>query len=92
MLNRATVKYALELGYMKIQAKDVPKDDLAQLIDWLPSAEGTNDAWINAARCPVKLREVKLDGAAAHVHDVRRHQRSQSRADGRSRRASRATR
>ncbi len=35
-LNRATVKYALELGYMKIQAKDVPKDELAQLIDWLP--------------------------------------------------------
>lgn len=62
-LNRATVKYALELGYMKIQAKDVPKDDLAQLVDWIPSAEGTNDSWINAARCPVKSREVRLDGA-----------------------------
>lgn len=62
MLNRATVKYALELGYMKIQAKDVPKADLAELINWLPSAEGTNDAWVNEARCPVKLREVKLDG------------------------------
>ncbi len=62
-LNRATVKYALELGYMKIQSKDVPKADLAQLIDWLPSADSTNDNWINAARCPVKVREVKLDGA-----------------------------
>ena len=62
-LNRATVKYALELGYMKIQAKDVPADDLAQLIDWLPKSEGSNDAWINAARCPVKSREVRLDGA-----------------------------
>lgn len=62
-LNRATVKYALELGYMKIQAKDVPKEELAELIDWLPSSEGTNDDWINAARCPVKVREVKLDGA-----------------------------
>ena len=61
-LNRATVKYALELGYMKIQAKDVPKDDLAQLINWLPGAEGTNDEWVSQARCPVKLREVKLDG------------------------------
>jgi len=61
-LNRATVKYALELGYMKIQAKNVPKDELAQLIDWLPSADGTNDDWVNAARCPVKLREVKLHG------------------------------
>ena len=62
-LNRATVKYALELGYMKIQAKDVPKEELAQLIEWLPSAEGTNDNWISAARCPTKIREVRLAGA-----------------------------
>ena len=62
-LNRATVKYALELGYMKIQAKDVPKEELAQLINWLPTSEGNNDAWINAARCPVKTREVRLNGA-----------------------------
>ena len=61
-LNRATVKYALELGYMKIQAKDVPKAELAELIDWLPSAEGTNDDWITAARCPTKIREVRLTG------------------------------
>ena len=59
-LPRATVKYALELGYMKIQAKDVPKDELAQLISWLPKDEGSVDSWINAARCPVKVREVKL--------------------------------
>lgn len=62
-LNRATVKYALELGYMKIQAKDVPADDLAQLIDWVPASEGSNDTWIEAARCPVKSREVRLDKA-----------------------------
>ena len=62
-LNRATVKYALELGYMKIQAKDVPKEELAQLINWLPSAEGTNDDWIKAARCPTKIREVRLTNA-----------------------------
>ncbi len=59
-LPRPTVKYALELGYMKIQAKDVPKDELAQLISWLPKDEGSVDSWINAARCPVKVREVKL--------------------------------
>jgi len=60
-LPRATVKYALELGYMKIQAKDVPKDELAQLVSWLPKDEGSVDSWINAARCPVKVREVKLN-------------------------------
>jgi polyvinyl alcohol dehydrogenase (cytochrome) len=60
-LPRATVKYALELGYMKIQAKDVPKPELAQLIEWLPKDEGSVDSWISAARCPVKMREVKLN-------------------------------
>ena len=59
-LPRATVKYALELGYMKIQAKDVPKPELAQLIEWLPESEGSVDSWTGAARCPVKVREVKL--------------------------------
>ncbi len=63
-LNRATVKYALELGYMKLQAQDVPKKELAELINWLPESEGSNDAWVNSARCPVKVREVKLEGAS----------------------------
>jgi polyvinyl alcohol dehydrogenase (cytochrome) len=62
-LNRATVRYALELGYMQQQAKNVPKEELEQLIDWLPAAEAENDAWVEAARCPIKLRRVKLDGA-----------------------------
>lgn len=38
-LNRATVKDALELGYMKLQAQDVPKKELAELINWLPESE-----------------------------------------------------
>lgn len=62
-LNRATVRYALELGYMSQQSKNVPKGDLEQLVDWIPNAEGTNDAWIQKASCPIKLRPVRLDGA-----------------------------
>ncbi len=65
-LNRSTVKYALELGYMKQQAKNVPKEELAQLIEWIPSADSTNDAWVKTAGCPIKLRQVHLDGAARH--------------------------
>src|SRR5689334_15630993 len=42
-LNRSTVKYALEYGYMSQEAKKVPKEELAQLIDWIPSADSTND-------------------------------------------------
>lgn len=62
-LNRATVRYALELGYMKQQAKNVPKEELAQLIDWIPRNEGSADAWTEAARCPIKLRRVVLKDA-----------------------------
>ncbi len=63
MLNRSTVKYALELGYMSQEAKNVPKEELAQLIAWIPNGEDANDAWLQSARCPVKIREVKLEGA-----------------------------
>lgn len=63
-LNEGTVRYALELGYMKQQASKVPKEELAQLIAWLPGAAKTNDDWINEARCPIKLRQVKLETAA----------------------------
>jgi polyvinyl alcohol dehydrogenase (cytochrome) len=65
-LNRSTVKYALELGYMKQQTKNVPKEELAQLIEWIPGADSTNDAWVRKAGCPIKLRQVHLDGAARH--------------------------
>jgi polyvinyl alcohol dehydrogenase (cytochrome) len=62
-LNRSTVQYALEYGYMSQQAKNVPKEELAQLIDWIPSASGENDDWVNTARCPVKVRQVHLESA-----------------------------
>jgi polyvinyl alcohol dehydrogenase (cytochrome) len=62
-LNRGTVRYALELGYMSQQSKDVPKEELEQLIDWLPRSDSVNDQWVEKARCPIKLRKVVLDGA-----------------------------
>lgn len=62
-LNKATVRYALELGYMKYQSRDVPKDELEQLIAWLPRNEAANDAWVEDARCSIKRRRVNLDGA-----------------------------
>jgi polyvinyl alcohol dehydrogenase (cytochrome) len=62
-LNRATVEYTLTLGYMSQQAKDVPKEELAQLIDWIPRNGASNDAWVEKAKCPIKLRNVVLEGA-----------------------------
>ncbi|MBI1360819.1 MAG: PQQ-binding-like beta-propeller repeat protein [Alphaproteobacteria bacterium] len=62
-LNRATVKYALELGYMQQQAKHLTDEERAQVIDWLPENEGASDDWVEKTRCPIKLRRVHLDGA-----------------------------
>lgn len=62
-LNQATIRYALELGYMKYQARDVPKDELEQLIDWLPQGEAEDDGWVKSASCPIKRRRVILEGA-----------------------------
>lgn len=66
-LNQATIRYALELGYMRYQSRDVPKDDLEQLIDWLPRNEAANDAWVEDARCPIKRRRVTLADAPRTV-------------------------
>jgi polyvinyl alcohol dehydrogenase (cytochrome) len=63
-LNRSTVKYALELGYMQQQARNLTPEERAELIDWLPRDEGKADEWVAKARCPVKLRKVNLDNAA----------------------------
>ncbi|MDZ4760745.1 MAG: PQQ-binding-like beta-propeller repeat protein [Alphaproteobacteria bacterium] len=63
-LNRASVRYTLELGYMQQQARNVPPEELAELIAWLPRDEQRSDDWIEAARCPIKTRRVRLDGAA----------------------------
>jgi polyvinyl alcohol dehydrogenase (cytochrome) len=62
-LNRAHVNYTLTYGYMKREAQNVPKEDLAQLIDWLPQNEEAGDAWVDEARCPIKRRRVRLDAS-----------------------------
>jgi polyvinyl alcohol dehydrogenase (cytochrome) len=62
-LNRSTVKYTLELGYMQQQAKNLTPEERAEVIDWLPRDDGKADEWIAKARCPIKLRKVNLEGA-----------------------------
>ena len=66
-LNRSTVKYTLELGYMQQQAKNLTPEERAEVIDWLPRDDGKADEWIAKARCPIKLRKVNLDGAPRTV-------------------------
>ncbi|HVY90039.1 MAG TPA: PQQ-binding-like beta-propeller repeat protein [Hyphomonadaceae bacterium] len=60
-LNKATIRYALELGYMQQQAKNLTADERTQVIDWLPRNDGNNDDWVKTAACQIKLRKVNLD-------------------------------
>lgn len=62
-LNSGTIRYSLERGYMKYEARNVPTDELEQLIQWLPEDETTNDAWVEESRCPIKQRRVNLENA-----------------------------
>ncbi len=48
---RTTVEYAINLGYMKLQAKNLSAEERRQLLDWLSQDQEDNDAWIAGAMC-----------------------------------------
>jgi polyvinyl alcohol dehydrogenase (cytochrome) len=50
-LNRATVAYAIDIGYMKIQAKDLKPQERTQLLDWLALGQTDSSAWLARAKC-----------------------------------------
>jgi polyvinyl alcohol dehydrogenase (cytochrome) len=59
-LSKANIKYTVELGYMRQYAKDIPKDQLAQLVDWLPKDQVDASAWRAKAACPAGKAAVNL--------------------------------
>jgi polyvinyl alcohol dehydrogenase (cytochrome) len=64
-LNRATVEYAISVGYMKIQAKDLNPTERAQLVDWLAVDQSNHNEWIARARCSGK--EASVDPSARPI-------------------------
>lgn len=62
-LSKANIKYTVELGYMRQYAKGIPKDQLAQLVDWLPQSQAGEGDWTTKAACPTNKRAVNLKGA-----------------------------
>jgi polyvinyl alcohol dehydrogenase (cytochrome) len=50
-LNRSMVEYAINIGYMKIQAKDLNATERTQLLDWLSSGQSNSSAWVEGAKC-----------------------------------------
>ena len=59
-LSKANIKYTVELGYMRQYAKPIPKDELAQLVDWLPKDQADASAWTQRAMCPTDRRDIDL--------------------------------
>ena len=48
---RTTVEYAINVGYMKLQAQHLSAEQRTQLLDWLSQGQEDNDAWLEAAMC-----------------------------------------
>jgi polyvinyl alcohol dehydrogenase (cytochrome) len=64
-LNRATVEYAINIGYMKIQAQDLSSTERVQLVDWLALEQRHNSDWLSRARCSGK--EASIDVSAKPI-------------------------
>lgn len=48
---RTTVAYAINIGYMKLQAKHLNNNEREQLLDWLALGQEEDPAWLNTALC-----------------------------------------
>ncbi len=50
-LNSSTVEYAINIGYMKIQAKNLNAEERVQLVEWLALGQEDTNAWLETAMC-----------------------------------------
>ncbi|MBC7984496.1 MAG: PQQ-binding-like beta-propeller repeat protein, partial [Candidatus Obscuribacterales bacterium] len=57
-LNRSSVEYAINVGYMKMQAKDLTPAERTQLLDWLSLGQPDNNAWIARAKCSAQTATI----------------------------------
>jgi polyvinyl alcohol dehydrogenase (cytochrome) len=84
LLNRATVDYAINVGYMKMQAKDLRSDEKSQLTEWLSLGQTDQSAWIARAKCTGKT--ALIDATARPIastfglglHNLRRQSSAQA--------------
>lgn len=57
-MRRSMVEYAINIGYMKFQAKDLSATERTQLLDWLALGQGDSTAWLAKAKCSGKAAEI----------------------------------
>lgn len=65
LLHPATVEYAINIGYMKTQAKDLNDTQRKDLVAWLASEQKDNGAWLKAAMCSAK--DAAVDATAKPI-------------------------
>jgi polyvinyl alcohol dehydrogenase (cytochrome) len=65
VLKRSTVEYAIDVGYMKVQAKDLKSDERTQLLNWLSFGQTDGGAWVERAKCSMK--DAAIDAAAKPI-------------------------
>ncbi len=64
-MHRATVEYAITVGYMKIQAQHLSAPERTQLLDWLSLGQPAHDGWLAQAKC--SKRDSAIDARARPI-------------------------
>jgi polyvinyl alcohol dehydrogenase (cytochrome) len=59
LMRKPSVEYAITIGYMRTQAKNLTADERTQVVDWLALGQPDNSAWVQQAKCK---------GAPAHIN------------------------
>lgn len=57
-LKRSTVEYAINIGYMKMQAKDLSARERSEVLDWLALGQASSSAWLERAKCVGKVASI----------------------------------
>jgi polyvinyl alcohol dehydrogenase (cytochrome) len=84
-LNRSTVEYAINIGYMKMQAKDLSAQERTEVLDWLSIGQAPSGAWLARAKCVGKAANVEAAArpiAATFGIDLRNSRRQSARQAG----------
>ena len=62
-MRRSAVAYAIDIGYMRIQAKNLTSTQRMQLLDWLELGQQDNNDWLTASMCSGTEKNIDIDAA-----------------------------
>jgi len=64
-MRRSAIEYAITLGYMRIQAKELSETEKTQVMDWLVMGQADYSSWLAKAMC--KGETAKIDPTATPI-------------------------